>query len=119
MKKTNITAKGYERKVAARLRKKGYTVLRADHANYMPDFIYFKGDTIGFVECKRYLSVRCPYIVLKRVKKRQAKQWARLKELSYAVLVEVHIMVKGGAEHRFNLIQGQVFEDIMNEIDPL
>ena len=109
MTKPNITPKGYERKVAARLRKVGYTVLRADHANYMPDFIYFKKGSIGFVECKRYLSVKCPFTVIERIKVRQAKQWARMKELSYATLVELHIMVKGGKEHTFGILNGQVF----------
>ena len=114
MKKTNITAKGYERKVAARFRKKGYTVLRADHANYMPDFMLFDTESLGFVECKRYLSFSDPKKVIKRIQTRQAKQWARMKELSRSTAVMLYIMTKGGKETAY-MISG----DYIYEIDPL
>ena len=109
MKNGKITAKQYERKVAARFRKYGYTVVRADHSNYMPDFMYFnKYGAFGFVECKRYLSMDCPDKVLKRIKERQAKQWVRMVELSKSVVVELHIMTKGGKERYYWLIDGRI-----------
>ena len=111
MKNGKITAKQYERKVAAFLRRRGFTVVRADHANYMPDFLFFnKYGGLGFAECKRYLSMDCPLKVLKRIKKRQAKQWARMVELSMSSIVEIHIMTKGGKESSFWLINGRVSE---------
>lgn len=104
------TPKGYERMIAARYRKWGYRVIRADHTNYMPDYmVYNKGCWIQFVEVKRYLSCTSIKQVLSRIKRAQKKQSERLHELSYSAQVHLHIMLKGGVEGQVTLSGGRAY----------
>ena len=90
-KEKKMTYRQWEQITAKRYRSLGYTVVRADHSNYMPDYMAFAKNKLLFIECKRYLSQNTIEAVLDIIKKKQAKQFARLKELSYAVQVAIHI----------------------------
>ena len=111
-----MTGKQWERKVAKLLRKEGYVVARADHNNYMPDYIAFtdyeKGEDVSidsdilplfFVECKCYNSLNTVRQVFNLVKKKQAKQYKRLKKLSLVapVFYEIKAAKETGSVEMF------------------
>ena len=88
------TPKQFERDIASAYRTLGYTVIRADAGNYLPDYLVFNKDKIFFVEVKRYCSCRNLDQVFNKIRFHQSRQTETIRALSFVIPVEYHIMLK-------------------------
>ena len=79
---------------------KGGIVLRADHKNFMPDFIFVKdGGKASFVECKRYSTSHTVEDAWERWARGQSGQFHAFHKLALEVPVYVVILLANGELH--------------------
>ena len=104
-----VSPKQFERNVANHLRELGYTVVRADYKNGMPDFIAFANGEAAGIECKRYASCTSKRQALKAWKRKQKTQVKAFKKLRVDLPITLYILLKDGAieTEKLTLLKGR------------
>lgn len=77
--------KAWENYFVRKAREQGYTVLRLDHKNNLPDYIIkkpFSSAIPYFIELKNSIKGETPIQVIKRVRKKQPKQFENFEGLT-------------------------------------
>lgn len=88
-----LNDKLWENKVKDQLKLTGL-ILRFDHKDHNPDWLYVSyGEAIG-IECKHYTSYKCPFKAIVGWINRQPKQFQRFKDLLEDIKINIYFYLQ-------------------------